>query len=290
MSAVCLSLFALLAIRAEAAPPAISGYISPLFSQKAAADVEAAVVLASGGEDGGSPFEAKVDVPVFLRQGSSALIIGTERAQAFVGRRRGSGWHFRAGQFDSSFGFEANDRADNFFGNPGLLWSSNPTVHAGVTAGYDLGSGTGVVAYYAAPNDTGPLVDGISSAHQSGLQLSYSGAFRSTAGWLAGVDSRLYLDATAGIDVGGVALDAEYNRISEMDAAAVSGVLLHVVAPLPREGLALGARFESRAGVEQLSVGPRYQVGEALQYRANYTAALSDGGSSQVVADAVYKF
>ena len=184
----------------------------------------------------------KIDIPFRMyTQGSPDFEIAKTRAQAFVGQKFANGFRWKAGQFDTTFGFEGNDTTDIQFTRQGNVYNfTDPFVHTGLAAGYDFNPELGFNLYVTNPNDRGVLSG---QNLQFGAQLVQSSpTFRFAPGFLTNQDAasgkmNVYLDLTAGVTMGGLAIDAEcsYNLRNDIinpdTHLAMSGVglLLHAL-------------------------------------------------------------
>lgn len=266
-----------------------------------------------------------IDMPFRLVQaGTPNLEFAAVKAQAFVGQQFKNGFRWKVGQFDTSYGLEANDTVAVPFTRQGNVYNfTDPFVHLGFQAGYDFAETYAVNLLVASPSDSGTL--GPSKRPQMGLQLVKSGDRRFSIGALVtalpGLDRYSYYgDMTAGLTLGRVLLDAEVNvqkRVGEKTADGKAlplgvGSLAQVLVQVTRK-LSAGVRGEfisslshrdPRANVldEYLKyqtlvfVGPQYRLHQSLVVKADYSLQLDQKFSGQedtihgVQASAVYKF
>ncbi len=164
----------------------------------------------------------KIDLPFRMyTQNGPDFQLGLTKAQAFVGQKYESGFRWKIGQFDTTFGFEGNDTVDIVFSRQGNVYNfTDPFVHTGILLGYDFNADWGLNAYIADPNDRGILQG---KDLQFGLQLvKASQTFRFAPGLLVNRDfsTQQYnyeADLVAGVTLGKLAIDGEINYNSRND-------------------------------------------------------------------------
>lgn len=200
--------------------------------------------------------EFKVDIPFRMYTvGNPNFEVGLTRAQAYVGQKLASGFKWKIGQFDTTFGFEGNDTVDITFSRQGNVYNyTDPFVHTGLFFGYDFSPELNLNFYVANPNDRGVSTN---KNLQYGAQLVRSASdFRFAIGGMLNADSttgktNYYADVVTGVTVGGLSVDAEasYNYRSDIinpdTGTGINGIgaLLHIVYQFS-EPFTFGARGE----------------------------------------------
>jgi hypothetical protein len=157
--------------------------------------------------------EAKIDIPFRMAGLETANFeLGATRAQAYVSWKWNNGLRVKLGQFDTTFGLEANDTVDVPFTRQGIVYNStDPFVHTGMMLSYDWAKELSLNFYLADPNDRGVM---IGKNPQFGAQILYASELRLTAGALltdVGVGWAIYADTTAGVTLGKFTVDTEVN-------------------------------------------------------------------------------
>lgn len=266
-----------------------------------------------------------IDMPFRLVQaGTPNLEFAAVKAQAVVGQQFKNGMRWKVGQFDTTYGLEANDTVAVPFTRQGNVYNfTDPFVHLGLQIGYDFAEEFGVNALVASPSDSGTL--GPSKRPQMGLQLVKSGNKRFSVGGLVtaqpGFDRYSYYgDVTLGLSVGRLLLDAEVNvqkragertadgKVLPMGVGSLAQVLVQVTrkmtAGVRGEFISSLSHRDPRAAVldEYLKyqtlvfVGPQYRLHQSLVVKADYSLQLDEKFSGDkatihgLQASAVYKF
>jgi hypothetical protein len=272
------------------------------------------------------------DLPFRLVTGGSPNFeFATIKAQAYIGQKYANGIRWKLGQFDTPYGFEANDTHYVAFTRQGSVYNfTDPFVHTGLQLSYVTANLFSVNLVVGAPRDTGPLKAGTNP--EFGAQVALLGDLRFSLGGLASKSSAndkfsYYVDATAGINLGSLSIDAEVNyqrRQGESTTQATSpypagtelpagiGSLLHVVYNL-NEGVSFGARGEyvtklakkdprAVAGQDYLDkqilvfVGPQFGIAKDMRLKVDYSFQRDEeySGTIETIhggqAAVVYKF
>ncbi len=271
--------------------------------------------------------DMKIDIPFrMVQQGDTHFEIAYTKAQAFLGQKLSSGFRWKAGQFDTTFGFEGNDTTDIAFTRQGgVYYFTDPCVHTGVQLGYDFTSEMGLNFYMTNPNDRGTLSgNGI----QYGLQLvKNSTQFRFAPGFLinsnaAQQKTNIYLDLVTGLTFGALSIDAEMNYNYRADLTNPDtqqpiqgiGLLIHTLytvddklsfgwrgeyisqqaVPDPMGNLSLQNPLKSQL---LLFVGPQYYITKNIRLKLDYAyqhnTPFSNGRTQEthgVQAAAVLRF
>jgi len=91
-----------------------------------------------------------VDVPFATGTGSEALMLDPgSKGQAYVSSNTTHGFKWKLGQWDTPFGYEANDSVDRTFNTDGAVASAMPVVHRGMSVGVDASEMLGVELFVA---------------------------------------------------------------------------------------------------------------------------------------------
>jgi len=275
---------------------------------------------------GSSNLEAMLDLPFRLvNAGSGSFEFATLKTQAYVASKYSNGLRWKLGQFDTSYGFEANDTVNVVFTRQGSVKSfTDPFVHAGFQLGYDITNNFAINALIGAPSDTGTLRDG--SNPEFGLQAVLKGDFRMSAGALiskaaANQELNYYIDTTIGITAGALAIDAELNYQEregqttpdkKSELAGATGSLLQFLYAfndmssfgVRGEYITHVAKRDSRATMAQnyldeqylIFIGPQFNVTNNMKMKVDYSYQHDEEytGSKQnahgLQAALVYKF
>lgn len=255
---------------------------------------DAALYLASVS----GPFQAKLDLPFSMKSPDSTTGNGANtdfafaktRAQAYVQYQPETRFRVKVGQFDTSYGIEANDTVDNFFSRQGHVYTfCDPFVHTGVQAAYDLNSLMTVNALLGNPADTGI---GEGKNPQSGLQAVYNGTLRGSLGFLyqfsdANRRSEFFYSGTIGASMGAFSVDFEAALTKIPGSTYTGGYLTQAIYSLS-DRVSAGVRGEiirSRAKREYseastsptsdrqytVAIGPSFKLSERVKFRADYT-------------------
>jgi hypothetical protein len=279
----------------------VSGFVAPTFGfarkfqtldSSTFAIADGAVYL--GASHGAS--ELLVDLPFAYSSGKD-LSVGTGKAQAYVKHKWENGLNVKFGQFDTPFGYEANDLANVTFTHQGIVYEALPVVHTGLTLGYDLSDMLGVSFIFANPFDNGVKLP--KSKFDIGAHVSSKvDALNLGLGFLYTDGVQTLFDVTAGTAVQGldVAADVAIKMPDTGDSSFFFG--LQGKKGLTEE-LTAGARFEfgrvpAGAGSStefELTVGPQYALSKALVAKLDYSFLRASGTTGHLVAaSAVYSF
>lgn len=318
------------AFAADSASPVVGGFVDSQFHWSNTKANSRGIHLHDGAiyfshALGGS--DLKIDVPFrLMTAGSPNLSIGMVRGQAYVAHTYENGFRWKMGQFDTSFGFEMNDSADVFFTQQGSVYNfTDPFVHLGLLAGYDLSKDMGINFIVGAPKDAGASG---SSNGQFGLQFVKTGDMRFAIGGLMNKPNgaekfSIYGDMTVGATLGDFDIDLEVNYTMLGDAMNPDaltdqlsglGALLNLQYKLS-DTVAIGYRGEFVTGLGRMdpygtdtttmkqqmtgAIGPRFQMTKNMQVKVNYLMTMNTawdvlGGASDTghaaALSAVYKF
>jgi len=225
----------------------------------------------------------------------SAFVVGAEKAQAYVAWKYENGFSWKVGQFDSVYGFEANDSADAVFAKQGLIWgnipnASNPTltltvptVHLGALMTYDLSELLGINLLVANPNPAGKMYDG---NPDFGFKIvSKFDIFRASIGGLftrVGNDKGTLFDVIAGAQFGKLMTDLEVT----FDKAATAGSKTRFSGLVQlgyglSDQLNVATRFEysklSTLKALAWTTGPQWWFSKGFVTKLDYTLSTVDG-------------
>ncbi len=88
--------------------------------------------------------EVMIDIPVNNSGASNTFTLAGTKAQAFVHWKYDNGFNWRLGQFDSLYGYEANDSADRIFAvSSNVSGLFMPYTHTGLKVGYEMSDALG---------------------------------------------------------------------------------------------------------------------------------------------------
>ncbi len=235
------------------------------------------------------------DIPVTstITAGSIDLNIGKVRGQGWVEHTTSYGLSFKAGQFDTIYGFESNDTKDIVFTRQGVVYNNvDPFVHMGLLMTYNF-----TPSFYA------NLIVG--NHHdwawrgnvmlEPGLKVGYAdSSFRaSVGGYVAGNGSgeNWYLNNMIGFTAGMLAMDLEVD-LKKLEANTAVGYagMLQAVGTF-NDWMSAGVRGEysksAVAGVDtqyQITVGPQFKVSDSMTFRTdyNYRSTTAVGATASV--------
>ncbi len=244
------------------------------------------------------PFQAKLDVPFSMKSADSTtgnglttdFAVAKTRAQAYVQYQPQTNLRVKVGQFDTSYGIEANDTVDNFFSRQGHVYTyCDPFVHTGIQAAYDFNSLMTVNALFGNPADTGV---GEGKNPQSGLQAVYNGTVRGSLGFLYQFSdpnqrSEFYYSGTIGTSLGAFSIDFEAALTRIPGSTYTGGYLAQAIYSISDQ-VSAGFRGEiirSRAKREYsdastaptsdrqytIAIGPSFKLSERVKLRTDYT-------------------
>lgn len=234
--------------------------------------------------------EVMVDVPFAIGSGASidagggnmvelvapGMMLGGERAQAWVSWKYDNGFMWKLGQFDGWFGFEGNDSVDRFFTAQGKVSSATPTAHHGLALGYDFSDAMGLMLFVGNEDGMAKMTTG---KVDSGLKLSTSmdgfnaslGAYFTAA---ATEGSDMMFDIMAGTKMGELAIDVEAIISKPKVGDTGFGFMAHLVYEMS-EDMSAGARveylkdFANQEGFG-LAVGPDWHLNKDFKFRLDY--------------------
>jgi len=235
--------------------------------------------------------------------GSNDLLIGFNKAQAYVKHSYSNGANWTLGQFDGIFGRERNDTVDLFFANQGALYASQPVTNTGIGVGYDLSKTMGVQVYASGSNGEG--TSSLGDKPEFGAKLAMSGDYNIGVGGyyqkVTDTTKLLYTNLTVGTKMAGMDLgfEATYAKSGDSDAGmgfslnGTTKVMGDIEGGIRAQYLSKIADFKEM----ELTAGLRQKMGQNLTVKANYTydsTTATDGATavtdhSGVIA-AVYGF
>jgi hypothetical protein len=279
------------ALFAENAAPKISGFLDAQYQYRKKA-IDPGFVLNDGalyllGEYGA--IKGLLDFPFAGAVGEdSSFTFAKEKAQAYLTWTATEKWDFTVGQFDTVFGFEANDSKDLQFTTPGILFENLlPTTHLGGMMEFTMSDIT-IKALVSNANNKSRMFNGTEATASSeypefGAQAGYADEmFHVSAGMLhhqqkgpAGA-SNLY-QVMAGVALDPITVEAEFDVKKVGSSDAGMGGLLNVVFSATEElSLAARAEFirkvpEGAYEVMNGTFGPQYALSENLTFKADYS-------------------
>lgn len=240
------------------------------------------------------------------------------KAQAYVGYKYDFGFWWQLGQWDTIYGFEANDTKDITFSRHGSIYNEvTPATHTGLLIGYNFTDTVGFKALIANGSSTAVAAleyDGESSTglsggrnFQYGGQLFFNGdMLHAAVGYLyekKSNDTNGLLDVTLGADLGDIDVDGEfvYKQIPNVSDSGI-GFGLEGVYHTMDDDLGLGLRFDwlskfTNDSEIEITAGPQYKLTKNLTGKFDYTfgsvKAVSGGTSETTHAinvSALYAF
>jgi len=258
---------------------------------------DAALYLSA--ESGSTSFN--IDLPFssdLAGSGDNTFTFATTKAQAYVQKKYDSGGSWKLGQFDTIFGFEANDSPDIQFSHQGLVFANIlPLTHTGLEYTHTFGKDLTLNLLVA---------NRFNHGHADGLDMDYGAqlvfkndSFHLFGGVLLGKDHassnmNSLIDILAGVTQGNLTLDGGLD-LTKSAAAADTGLgILANVAYTVSKDVGLGVRGELLSKVTDttnvtrfqqigVTVGPQFTLSSAAKAKVDYSlvsTTLVDGGSS----------
>jgi hypothetical protein len=231
--------------------------------------------------------EAKLDLPFQMlgTGGNSNFAFANAKAQAYLTHACGSHITAKIGQWDTPYGVEVNDTADNFFSRQGLVYATNPVVHTGALLAYAPNDRFTANFFAANPHDTG---NANGKNLEYGTQWSLGGPVRASVGAmltrLKGTSiTNHYYDGTLGATFGKFSLDFEANFLRTSDAPLYDRRYLALLVANFTDRYSFGVRAEyadlkentatsqSVQKQTELFVGPQIVLTPASRVRADFT-------------------
>jgi hypothetical protein len=268
--------------------------------------------------------EVRIALPMSSRgAGANSLTFATGMAEAWVGHKYSNGFRWKLGQWAGIFGSESNFSADRALTRKSITNTvTTPTTNTGLNAGYDLGKEITFDVYASDPNSQGTLTAGDNM--EFGGRLGFAPEiFHLSVGYAMrkiGTENRTLLDLTAGANLGGFSLDAQFDMLKPEVAGADTGTaLLFQALYAHSDVLSFAGRFEMLNKVAtvngstfygvttptpglykvmSVAVGPQYQLSKELKAKFDYTYTSfkndtlgtdADKGHAYILA-AVYSF
>lgn len=244
-----------------------------------------------------------LDLPITgdNRFSSTNVRLDGDQAQAYIAYKYNNGLSWKAGQFDSLFGAEANDSVDYRYTGNGAVDGLTPNTHTGLTVGYALSDSMGFTALVGATDGKGVLQSG--DALNVGLLADFDLGMKVTAGVLfKNSTDNMLIDLRVMNHLGdNMEIGAEVVLGMAKGADTAVGIGLDGVYKLDKD-LSVGVRPEylmKANGYDseiEVTVGPQYRMTEALRVKADYslhqvTPAGGSGVSSHSAqVAAVYGF
>jgi hypothetical protein len=247
--------------------------------------------------------EVAIDLD-FVSAGSTtspAFGVGLAQSQAWVSQKYDNGFMWRLGQFDSLYGYEANDTADIMFANHGMLKGSTGLTHTGLHLGYDVSDMMGVHFLLANPLNTGAMASGAGNP-DIGLKVATKfDQFTGSVGLLAqrtvNLSTGYLVDVIVGAEMDKLAVDLEgiFNKPS---GGGTNGLGFGLQAGYGvTDTINAGARFEfTKTGATktmEFTVGPQFWHNKDFSCRFDYTLNKVTGGGATthtLALNSVYKF
>ncbi len=253
--------------------------------------------------------EFLLDLP-FSSSAGESLLWAQEKVQAYLKLSFTPEFAIQTGQFDTLFGFEANDSKDLHFSAGGLLYNNVlPTSHMGLMGIYSVGAAK--INLFAANPDNQGILSGKNP--DLGIQIAYEiaeddpisvGALISSEGG----KNKTLLNIVGGFDVTeNLRADLEFDIVSDPALADTTlGYLLNLEYSLSEKhvwGLRTEYLFNGRNDETpthsqfMVAVGPKCLVNENLSLKAEYNLGLNrtaEGSDNKVIngarVSAVYSF
>ncbi|MBC86873.1 MAG: hypothetical protein CL677_06800 [Bdellovibrionaceae bacterium] len=219
-----------------------------------------------------------IDMPFVQNSTSGSLTFATGMAQAYVVRNLGD-YKLTFGQFDTIFGFEANDSIDVFYARNGAVFGIMPVTHTGATFAGKINDSieyTVLVGNSASTGaQSGEQAD--ETDPEMGLKFAYSSSqFRASLGVLstgysdsgcgtADCGSQMLIDLLLGKDFGKFSVDLAVDQITNpggdaSDASeAILGILIDTRYNMNSEH-AFGLRLEQVTGQSSIADLPTTTV------------------------------
>jgi hypothetical protein len=242
-----------------------------------------------------------IDLPFFsdaFGSGDNSFTFATTKAQAFFMKKYDTGGCWKLGQFDTIFGFEANDSPDIQYSHQGLIFANIlPLTHTGLHYMHTFGKELTLNLIVANKFNHG---------HADGLDMDYGAqlvfkndSFHLFGGVLLGKDHassnmNSLIDVLAGVTQGSLTLDAELDLTKSAAAPDTGlGILANVAYNVNKDvGLGVRGEFLSKvtdtlnvARFQQIGVtaGPQFTLSSAAKAKVDYSlvsTTLVDGGAS----------
>lgn len=244
---------------------------------------------------------------------NSDLRIGADKSQLFLKYHLADGLNVNLGQFDTIYGVELNDSKDRAFSKTGIIYDGFvPVVHSGVMIDYTY---HGVYGKIMAVNPNGKGSNGASSSGDNnteyGAVVGYANdTLRGQVGYLtrpimtadkASSKDRSLVNVTAGVTIGNLAIDAEYDLLNDpnknsltADAGdfevAAQGVLLLTSYKLT-DAFLVAAKYEyfnnDPAGAsidtaQAYGLTFHYRIAPEVELRSDYVGFAYKNTASQV--------
>lgn len=231
--------------------------------------------------------EAKIDLPFASAAGTNAFTVTAAKAQAYFDWKHDS-CTFRFGQFDTIFGFEAEDTADINLSTLGLVKTNMlPRTHMGLMYNHNFNGQFALSALIADPQNEGKLTNGTTSQNlEYGIQLGVMAipSFKFGVGYLMhkiGTETRTLLDVTANYTQGSFGLDLGLDLRKPATAGADSAMGF-VIEPnwamneswngtIRFENMSKNTGFAGNYSDMQIAIGPQYAVNKNLKLKVDYT-------------------
>lgn len=251
--------------------------------------------------------EVMVDIP-FKAGTGNAVVLGEDKAQAFVSWKYENGFAWKMGQFDSLYGYEAADSVDSSFTSRGKLAGIMPVTHTGLQMSYEMSDLLGLHLLVANAYNNGAQTAGKSpdfgfklASKFDTFNASVGGLFFSEAG-----QKGYLIDIIAGtkfMDKIKADINVSFDKLRDSTGLAVGtesrlGTSL-TLGYMMMEKLNVATRVDYlKVGTTKglgWAVGPQWELNQDASVKVNYILTRDDVAGTvttehKVAVAAVHKF
>jgi len=245
--------------------------------------------------------EVLVDIPFFYSTatGPNGILAGARQAQAWISWKYENGAWWKMGQFDSLFGYEANDSWDRTFSKAGLVSGTVPVTHTGLNVGYKASDNLNIGLLISDPHDKGAMAAGGKFDFGGKIETS-SDAFNASVGFLMSYGTSAYgylVDVIAGSKMGQLNANVEFNmgnnKIVDKSYMGFGAYLDYTMSEMTEIGAALDwTKDAASAKNMELRVGPKFNMNKDFNVRIalDWTQHAPVDSSVGVMLNAVHRF